>query len=139
MFEPASVLAGAFADYLVEGYRAVYGKRQPDQGSVIRAMAQLAVERISSSDALYHDVQHTMMVTLVGQTILRGRIMVEEVSSEDWLHFTVATLCHDVGYLRGACSGDREGRYVIDAVLRMPSSPPITSSVARSSSATAVR
>ena len=115
MFEPASVLAGAFADHLVEGYRAVYGKRPPDQGSVIRAMAQLAVERISSSDALYHDVQHTMMVTLVGQTILRGRIMVEEVTPEDWLHFTVATLCHDVGYLRGACPGDRDGRYVIDA------------------------
>ena len=115
MFEPASVLAGAFADHLVEGYRAVYGKRQPDQGSVIRAMAQLAVERISSSDALYHDVEHTMMVTLVGQTILRGRVMVEEVTSEDWLHFTVATLCHDVGYLRGACPGDRDGRYVIDA------------------------
>ena len=115
MFEPASVLAGAFADHLVEGYRAVYGKRPPDQGSVIRAMAQLAVERISSSDALYHDVQHTMMVTLVGQTILRGRIMVEEVTPEDWLHFTVATLCHDVGYLRGACPGDGDGRYVIDA------------------------
>ena len=55
------------------------------------------------------------MVTLVGQTILRGRIMVEEVTPEDWLHFTVATLCHDLGYLRGVCPGDRDGRYVIDA------------------------
>ena len=114
MFEPDSVLAGAFADHLVEGYRSVFGKLEPDYGSVIHAMAQLAVERISSSDALYHDVQHTMMVTLVGQTILRGRIMVEEVTREDWLHFTVATLCHDLGYLRGACPGDREGLYVTD-------------------------
>ena len=105
----------AFADHLVDGYRAVYGKRDPDHGSTIRAMAQLAVERISSSDALYHDVHHTMLVTLVGQTILRGRIMVEEVTPEDWLHFTVATLCHDIGYLRGICPGDRDGRYVIDA------------------------
>ena len=55
------------------------------------------------------------MVTLVGQTILRGRIMVEEVTPEDWLHFTVATLCHDIGYLRGVCPGDRDGHYVIDA------------------------
>ena len=95
--------------------RMVYGRREPDHGSTIRAMAQLAVERISSSDALYHDVNHTMLVTLVGQTILRGRIMVEEVKPEDWLHFTVATLCHDIGYLRGICPGDRDGRYVIDA------------------------
>ena len=114
MFEPAAVLAGAFAQHLVDDFHLVYGRREPDHGATIRAMAQLAVERISSSDALYHDVQHTMMVTLVGQTILRGRIMVEEVTPEDWLHFTVATLCHDLGYLRGACPGDRDGRYVID-------------------------
>ena len=115
MFEPAAVLAGAFAQHLVDDFHLVYGRREPDHGATIRAMAQLAVERISSSDALYHDVEHTMMVTLVGQTILRGRIMVEEVTPEDWLHFTVATLCHDLGYLRGACPGDRDGRYVIDA------------------------
>ena len=115
MFEPAAVLASAFAEHLSDGYHLVYGKRDPDYGATIRAMAQLAVERISSSDALYHDVQHTMMVTLVGQTILRGKIMVEEVTPEDWLHFTVATLCHDLGYLRGACPGDGDGRYVVDA------------------------
>ena len=115
MFNPATVLAAAFADHLVDGFRMVYGRRDPDHGSTIRAMAQLAVERISSSDALYHDVNHTVLVTLVGQTILRGRIMVEEVKPEDWLHFTVATLCHDIGYLRGICPGDLDGRYVIDA------------------------
>ena len=115
MFETASVLANAFAQHLVDGYRLVYGKRDPDYGSTLRAMAHLSVERISSSDALYHDVNHTIMVTMVGQTILRGKIMVEEVTPEDWLHFTVATLCHDLGYLRGICPGDGDGRYVIDA------------------------
>ncbi|MGD9507939.1 MAG: metal-dependent phosphohydrolase [Geminicoccaceae bacterium] len=114
MFEPASVLAAAFGQHLVDGYHLVFGQRDPDYAATLRAMAHLAVERISSSDALYHDVQHTIMVTSVGQTILRGRIMVEEVTPEDWLHFTVATLCHDLGYLRGACPGDTDGRYVID-------------------------
>ena len=56
MFNPALVLAVAFADHLVGGFRGVYGRRDPDYGSTIRAMAQLAVERISSSDALYHDI-----------------------------------------------------------------------------------
>ncbi|MEK0083860.1 metal-dependent phosphohydrolase [Benzoatithermus flavus] len=114
MFNPAAVLAAAFAEHLVDGYRTVYGNREPDHSPIIRSMAQLAVERISSSDALYHDAQHTMLVTLVGQAILRGRIIVEVVTPEDWLHFTVATLCHDLGYLRGICPGDEEGRYVID-------------------------
>ena len=123
MFESSAVLAAAFAQHLVDDFHLVYGTRTPDHGATIRAMAQLAVERISSSDALYHDVQHTMMVTLVGQTILRGRIMVEEVTPGDWLHFTVATLCHDLGYLRGACPGDRDGRYVIDAKGRTVEAP----------------
>lgn len=115
MFNPAVVLATSFGDHLAESYRTVFGKADPDYGAVIRAMARLAVERISSSDALYHDVNHTVMVTQVGQAILRGRIIVEELRPEDWLHFTVATLCHDLGYLRGICPGDEEGRYVIDA------------------------
>jgi hypothetical protein len=48
----------------------------------------------------------------VGQAILRGRILTEPVTAHDWLHFTIATLLHDIGYLRGVCPGDREGRYV---------------------------
>jgi len=114
MFNPATVLASAFGEHLAETYRSVYGRADPDYGSVIRGMAQLAVERISSSDALYHDVDHTVLVTQVGQAILRGRMFVEEVTPDDWLHFTVATLCHDLGYLRGICPGDEGGRYVID-------------------------
>lgn len=114
MFNPTCVLASAFGDYLADSYRTVFGQRERDYGVVIRAMARLAVERISSSDALYHDTQHTVLVTLVGQAILRGQIIVEEVRPEDWLHFTVATLCHDIGYLRGICPGDGDGRYVCD-------------------------
>lgn len=116
MFYPAAVLASTFADYLVQGFESVYGRGcEPNHSSTIRSMAQLAIERISSTDALYHDAQHTMLVTLVGQAILRGRVLVEEVRPEDWLHYTIATLCHDIGYLRGICPGDRDGHYVVSA------------------------
>src|SRR5687767_7360813 len=33
----------------------------------------MALESIANSDALYHDVEHTIMVTLVGQEILKGK------------------------------------------------------------------
>ena len=80
MFNPAVVLASAFAEHLADSYRTVYGTAEPDYASVIRAVARLVVERISSSDALYHDAQHTVLVTQVGQAILRGQIIVEEVT-----------------------------------------------------------
>ena len=31
--------------------------------------------------------------------------MVQAVSPRDWLHFTAATLLHDIGYLRGDLPG----------------------------------
>ena len=115
MFNPVGLVARAFASHLARGYREVYGRFEPDYTPTLRAIARLAVERIGDSDALYHDYRHTVLVTMVGQAILHGRLMVETVTPDDWLHFTVATLLHDIGYLRGACRGDGEGRCVIDA------------------------
>ena len=63
---------------------------------------------IANSDALYHDVDHTMMVTLVGQEILRGRHIKTQLAPVDWLHYTVATLCHDIGYVRGVCAATQQ-------------------------------
>jgi hypothetical protein len=44
----------------------------------------MALETIANRDALYHNVEHTILVTLVGQEVLRGKHMREGgVSSED--------------------------------------------------------
>jgi hypothetical protein len=56
---------------------------------------------------------HTMMVTLVGQEILRGR-HISGVTPHDWLHFIISLLGHDIGYVRGICRGDGDGSYVIN-------------------------
>jgi hypothetical protein len=65
------------------------------------------------SDAPYHDVGHTVAVTLLGTAILRGRGIAERVTPDDWLHMTVALLCHAVGQVRGACRGDTATEAVI--------------------------
>ena len=147
MFEPFAPAIDAFAKRLAGNYRAVFGKAEPDHAHLLRATAKLALERIAATDAPHHDALHTLAVAEVGQAVLRGRAMVEPVSRECWLHLTVATLLHDVGYLRGICPGDGNGRYVVDAAgeTRWPrhgaprtrSSPPGTSSAPRSSSAAA--
>ncbi|HEX8374844.1 MAG TPA: hypothetical protein VF606_06665 [Geminicoccaceae bacterium] len=115
MFEPFAPAIGAFAKRLAGNYREVFGKAEPDHAHLLRAVAKPALERIAATDAPHHDALHTLAVAEVGQAILRGRAMVEPVSRECWLHLTVATLLHDVGYLRGVCPGDGNGRYVVDA------------------------
>src|SRR5688572_7223044 len=114
MFNPAHLIADALGEELVRIYRDVFGDRDLEYPSVARAAAKLIIERIANSDALYHDSHHTVMVTLVGQAIFRGRILVEQLSQTDWLHFTAALLVHDIGYLRGICPGDSDDLFVIN-------------------------
>ena len=86
---------------------------EPSYPGVIGFVGRLALENIANTDAAYHDVNHTVMVTSVGQEILRGRHICEGgVTPREWLHFIVSLLCHDIGYVRGVCRGDHDGRYV---------------------------
>jgi hypothetical protein len=43
--------------------------------------ARLALECIGNSDALYHDIEHSMLVTLAGHDILMGRETIMRISS----------------------------------------------------------
>jgi hypothetical protein len=114
VFNPTTLLADAFGRHLAETYRRTFA-REPNYATALDAAARLAVERLANSDALYHDAHHTVMVTLVGQDILRGRLLATDVTPEDWLHLVLALLAHDVGYVRGACRGDDEASCVVDA------------------------
>jgi hypothetical protein len=94
---------------LEEAYLASYGDRLPLIGRTAAWCGQLALENIANSDALYHDLEHTVMVTLVGQAILQGKHLCEGgIAPQDWLHVTIALLCHDIGYVRGICRDDNE-------------------------------
>ena len=114
MLNPAAIFGEAFANHLAVQYDTVYGRREPRFAGTIFESAKLVFERLSLSDALYHNAEHTALVTLVGQDILRGRRLKQDVSPEDWLHFTLATLTHDIGYVRGICRGDGKGEYVMN-------------------------
>lgn len=114
MLNTTTLIVDALSAHLVSQYHRVFGKRDPDFRIEIDAAVRLALERIAQSDALYHDVEHTVMVTLVGTEILRGRDLIEEVTAEDWLHVTIALLLHDIGYVRGALREDQGESIVIN-------------------------
>ncbi|HVR72387.1 MAG TPA: metal-dependent phosphohydrolase [Vicinamibacteria bacterium] len=103
----------AFVQQVQEGYRRTYGGQKPDYAEIVGWAGGMALENIANSDALYHDVDHTILVTLVGQELLRGKHIREGgVTPEDWLHVSVSLLCHDIGYVKGVCRADRDGRCV---------------------------
>ena len=81
----------------------------PEVGNVMAWASHLTLEIIANSDALYHNIEHTVMVTLAGQTILEGKHLSEGgVTPKDWANFIIALLCHDIGYVKGVCKGDQQ-------------------------------
>jgi hypothetical protein len=96
-----------FSQELQETYLRMYSGLDPQFGNIIVWTARLALENIANSDALYHNLDHTVMVGLAGQSILEGKHYIEGgVTPKDWLHFMIALLCHDIGYVRGVCNQD---------------------------------
>lgn len=114
MFNSTELLIEAFIQHLENGYRRTYGGYKSDYADIISWVGAMALENIANSDALYHNVEHAICVTLVGQEILRGKhIRKGGVSCEDWLHFIISLLCQDIGYVKGVCRLDQqaEGLY----------------------------
>jgi hypothetical protein len=85
--------------------------------------ARLALDCIGNSDALYHNVEHTMLVTLAGYEIFTGRALVMRSSPADYCNFMVACLTHDIGYVRGIVKEDDADGYVVDDTGRKISLP----------------
>ena len=65
MFNPTLIVIEAFIGELRTMYERTYGILEPNYPGILNFAAQLALENIATSDAAYHDVDHTIMVTLV--------------------------------------------------------------------------
>jgi hypothetical protein len=88
-------------------YAPKFGNADHHVENTVLHAARFALQAISKSDAAYHDVDHTISVTLAGQAILEGlHVSGRTVTKTDWGLFTTALLFHDIGYIRGLCKRD---------------------------------
>src|SRR5213075_1944996 len=110
-----ALAAEALGSFLASDIKDRFGASHTRLAEVIPFAARLALECIGNSDALYHNVEHTMLVTLAGRDILRGRALLAHTTAEDYAHLMVACLLHDIGYVRGILKDDGPDGYVVDA------------------------
>ena len=92
-----------------------FGTSQTPLVEMVPSAARIALECIGNSDALYHNVEHTLLVTLAGHDILRGRALHTHMTADDYAHVIIACLAHDIGYVRGLFRQDDADGFVIDA------------------------
>lgn len=115
MFTVPELAAEALGSHLAEHMGRRFGSSDPGLIELVQSAARLAIDCIGNSDALYHNVEHTMLVTLAGYDILKGRRLLVHTDASDFAHIIIACLFHDIGYIRGILPGDDAEGYVIDA------------------------
>jgi hypothetical protein len=114
MITVPELAAEALGNFLHSYMQRRYGSSDSQFVELVPSAARIAMECIGNSDALYHNVEHTMLVTLAGHDILRGRALHSHMSASDYAHLIIACLTHDIGYVRGILPGDGEDGYVVN-------------------------
>jgi hypothetical protein len=115
--------AEALGAFLAADVKGRFGGSHARLAEIVPFAARLALECIGNSDALYHNVEHTMLVTLAGHEIFKGRALLKPSTPSDYCNFIVACLTHDIGYVRGVVKGDDASGFVVDASGRKVSLP----------------
>jgi len=118
-----SVMAQTLGTFLATETRGRFGSSHANLADFLPYVSRLTLECIGNSDALYHDIEHSMLVALVGHDILMGRSMMRSTTPRDYANFFLACLTHDIGYVRGVVQGDGDGEYVADVTgrtIRLP-------------------
>src|SRR6476660_2395795 len=115
MMTVPELTADALGSFLAKYMQRRYGSAESRLVDLVPSIARIAMECIGNSDALYHNVEHTMLVTLAGHDILRGRALHAHMPPEDYAHLIIACVTHDIGYVRGIFAQDDADGFVIDA------------------------
>jgi len=115
MITVPELAADALGNFLANYMRRRFGSSEAHLVEMVPSIARIAIECIGNSDALYHNVEHTMLVTLAGHDILRGRALHAHMPAEDYAHVIIACLTHDIGYVRGLFKADDQDGYIVDS------------------------
>ena len=106
--------ADALGTFISSYMQRRYGSSQSVLVEMVPSIARIALECIGNSDALYHNIEHTMLVTMAGHDIMRGRALLTHMPAEDYSHVILACVTHDIGYVRGLFKEDDAAGYKIN-------------------------
>ena len=73
MFNPNGTVIDAFVAHSLAEFERMFPDADKAQRRSLDQAANVALETLLNCDCPYHDLQHTIHVTDVGQTILQGR------------------------------------------------------------------
>jgi hypothetical protein len=112
------LVAQALGSFLTLETKGLFASSHARLTELLPFAAKMTLECIGNSDALYHNIEHSMLVTLAGHDIMIGRALLRPTTANDYGNFILACLTHDIGYVRGIVQGDEGESYVADVTGR---------------------
>jgi hypothetical protein len=67
-----ALTAKRLSQCLAKDFRQMFGPAYDETADRLGSLARSTIECLGRSDALYHNMEHTLLVTLVGRDILQG-------------------------------------------------------------------
>ncbi|MCW8964993.1 MAG: metal-dependent phosphohydrolase [Gammaproteobacteria bacterium] len=109
MLDVTKTLISEFQKTVTGAYRSLFDDQDPEYLALVEQAAETALSNIATSNASYHNVEHTIYVTATGISILEGKHMETPLSSKRWTETVLSLLFHDIGFVRGLCNKDIHG------------------------------
>ena len=94
-----AIAANKLGKFIAKDFRRVFGPAHDDMAERLGSFARSTIECLARSDALYHNYEHTLQVTMVGRDILEGMSLSQRIEPTDYSHLIIACLLHDIGYI----------------------------------------
>ena len=82
--------AKRLGNFLAKDFRGIFGTAHDDLAERLSSLARITMECLGRSDALYHNFEHTWLVTMVGRDILQGLTLSRRIEPSDYSHLIVA-------------------------------------------------
>src|SRR5436305_6586757 len=70
----------------------MFGPAYEETADRLGSLARSTIECLGRSDALYHNMEHTLLVTLVGRDILHGLSLSHRIEPDDYSHLVCRLL-----------------------------------------------
>lgn len=119
MLHPTRMMIQSCIDSLRDGYRQIYNDQMPEYLDLLEWSAPIALAKLTSSNAPYHNLEHTVLVLEAGLEIISGKQAQEgTVSCQDWMQFILALMCHDIGYAKDICQADQPAAQIYTSGLQ---------------------
>src|SRR4030081_822494 len=91
-----ALAANKLGKFLTKDFRRIFGPAQDEGAERLGSLARSTIECLGRSDALYHNYEHPLQVTMVGRDILQGMTLSQRIEPGDCSYLIVACIGRDI-------------------------------------------